>query len=101
MGYYTIHILPESCDLKTIITGFGKFRYNRVPIGLCAFYDIFQAKVDELLSNIKGFKTYIDDILVLGKGIFSQHIYQLIVIFSRIHNKVIKVSSHKCSFGLK
>ena len=39
-------------------------------MGMCASGGIFQAKVDELLGDIKGVKTYIDDILVLGKDIF-------------------------------
>ena len=64
-------------------------------MGLCASGEIFQAKVDELLSDIKGFNTYIDDILVLDKGIFSQYIYQLIVIFVRLRNTVIKVNASK------
>ena len=28
MGYYTINILPESCDPMNILTELGKFRYN-------------------------------------------------------------------------
>ena len=64
-------------------------------MGLCASGEIFQAKVDEILSDIKGFNTYIDDILVLDKGIFSQYIYQLIVIFDRLQNTVIKVNASK------
>ena len=28
MGYYTIDILPKSCDLTTIVTEFGRFKYN-------------------------------------------------------------------------
>ena len=40
-------------------------------MGMCASRDIFQAKVDELLGDIKGDKTYIDDILVLGKDSFE------------------------------
>ena len=52
MGYYTIDISPKSCDHKNIVTEFWKFRYNRVPMGLCAFGDIFQAKVGELLGDI-------------------------------------------------
>ena len=62
-----------------------------VPMELCASGGIFQTNVDEILSDIEGVKTYIDDILVLGKGSFSQHIYQL---------RVILVDSPKCSFGL-
>ena len=101
MGYYTIDISPEIREFTTIVTEFGKFRYNRVPMGLFASGDIFQAKVDELLSDIEGFKTYIDDILVLGKRILSQHIYQLIFIFARLHNTAIKVNASRRSFGLK
>ena len=41
---------------------------------ICASDDIFQAKVDDLVGDIDGFKTYIDIILVLGKGSFKQHI---------------------------
>ena len=39
-------------------------------MGVCASGDIFQSKVDELLGDIKGVKTYIGDILVLDKDIF-------------------------------
>ena len=95
MGYYTLYIFRESQKFTTIVIEFEKFRYNRVPMGLYASGEIFQAKVDELLSDIKVFKTYIDDILVLDKGIFSQHIYQLIVIFARLQNTVIKVNDSK------
>ena len=41
MVYYTIEILPESRNLTTIFTEFGTFRYNRVPMRLCASSVIF------------------------------------------------------------
>ena len=66
MGYYTIDIFPKIHDLATMVTEFGKFRYNRISMGLCASDDIFQSKVEELIGDIEGFKTYIDDILGLG-----------------------------------
>ena len=81
MGYYNIDILPKSCDLIAIVAEFGKFRYNRVPMELCASGGILQAKVDDLISDIKEVKMYINNILVFGKEIFTQHIYQLRVIF--------------------
>ena len=63
--------------------------------------DIFQAKVDELLSDIKGVKTYIDDILVLSKYFFVNHIEQLIMISGRLSASGLKVNAPKYSFGLK
>ena len=93
--------MPNIYDLTTIVIEFGKLRYNRVPIGICAYGDIFQAKVEELLGDIEVFKPYIENILVLDKGRFYQHIDQVIVIFSNMCVTELKVNYPKCSFGLK
>ena len=95
MGYYNIDLLTESGNLTTIVTGFWKFRYNRFPRGLYASGEIFQSKVDELLGDIKGVKTYINDIILLGKGSSTQHIYHLRVIFDRLFASVIRVNNTK------
>ena len=60
-------IFPASQDMTTIITEFGKFRYNCLPMGMCASGYIFQSKVDKLQGDIEGLKIYIDDIIVLSK----------------------------------
>ena len=57
MGYYTIRLSPASQYTATIVTEFGKFRYNRLPMDMCALGDIFQAKVDELIGDVEGVKT--------------------------------------------
>ena len=90
MGYYNIRIPPDSQDMATIVTEFEKFRYNCLLMGMCTSGDIFQYKIDKLLSDIQGTKTYVDYILVLSKDIFENHIDQLRKIFSRL-----------CAAGLK
>ena len=73
MAYYTIQLSPKSKDLTTIITEFGKFSYNVLPMGLCISGGIFQAKVNELLpGDIEGLYTYFDDILLTTKGLFKE-----------------------------
>ena len=52
MGYYTIRLSPTRQEMKTIVTKFGKFRYNRLYMGMCSLGDIFKAKVDKLFGNI-------------------------------------------------
>ena len=32
MGYYTLRLYTASQDMETIVTEFGKFRYNRLSI---------------------------------------------------------------------
>ena len=87
--------------MAAISTEFGKFRYNCLPMGMCASVDIFQAKVYEILGDIEGVKTYIGDILVLSKDCFRNHIEQLIMIFGRLRASGIKGNAIKFSFGLK
>ena len=67
MGYCTIRLSPTSHDMMAIVNEFGKFRYNSLPMGMCASGDISQDKVDKLLGDIELFKTYINDIIVLSK----------------------------------
>ena len=56
MGYYTIKIYPNSQGMTTIVTKFGKFRYNRLTMGMCDSGDIFKAKVSEILGDIEDIK---------------------------------------------
>ena len=101
MGYYTIRLSPARQDTTTIVTEFGKFRYNYLPMGMCASGDILQAKVDELLGDIKGVNTYIDDILILSKDSFEDNIDKPRIIFCRLRYAGLKVNTPKYSFGLK
>ena len=101
IGYHTIRLGEKSKDITTIVTAFGKFQYTVLLIEMVTSGDIFQAKVKELLGDIKGVKAYIDNILVLNKGTFSDHAEQLIICFSRIRKDGLKINAKKCSFGLK
>jgi hypothetical protein len=67
---------------------------------MCCSGDVFQAKVDQLLGDIEGVKTYIDDILVINKGSFDDHMKQLDTCLARIQEARLKVKADKCSFGL-
>ena len=70
-------------------------------MGMCASGDIFQAKVDELLGNIEGIKTYTGDKLVLIKCCLKNHIEQLRIIFGRLCASGLNKNAPKFSFGLK
>ena len=70
-------------------------------MGMLASRYIFQAKVDDLLGDIKGVKTYIDYILVPSKYSFENHIDQLRIIFGRLCAVGLKVNAPKFSFWLK
>ena len=67
MRYFKVEISPHSKYMKTIITKFGKFRYNWFLMGICKSGYRFQVKIEKLISDIEGFYVYIVDILVLSK----------------------------------
>ena len=100
MGYYHIALSSEASNMCTIITEFGKFRYRRLPMGVTCSQDIFQAKIYELLGDIEGIRAYIDDILVINKGSFQNHLEQLEEVFRRCQKMNLKMNADKCRFGL-
>ena len=101
MGYYNIRLSPASKDMTTIVTEFGKSNYNCLTIGMCASGDILQVRVEEIIGDIEGVKTYINNILVLNKESFSKHIGKLRIIFSRLRAAGLKFNAPKCIFGFK
>ena len=101
MGYFTIPLAECSKDVTTIVTEFGKFRYTCLPMGMVISGDVFQAKVYDLIGDIEGVRTYINDILCIGKGTFQEHLDQLEEIFRHFSKAGLKVNAPKCSFGLK
>ena len=66
MQYYTFELDDESKKLCTIVTPFGPYWYNRVPMGLCTSPGYAQAHMEEILRDIKENSVYLDDI-----GIFT------------------------------
>ena len=95
MGYYIIRISPTIQDTMKIVAGFGKFKYNRLPMGMCDLGGIFQDKVDKLIGDIKVIKKYIYAMLVLSKESFYNHIEQLTIIFGILRTSGIKGSDPK------
>ena len=53
MGYYKIQLNAKFNDITTILTEFGKFQYNVLLKEMVMYGDIFQAKVNKLLSDVE------------------------------------------------
>ena len=77
MGYYHIELDPHSKQLCTIVLPWGKYEYQKLPMGLCNSPDIFQEKMNELFTGFENVRAYIDDLLVLTKSSFEDHLVEL------------------------
>ena len=95
MGYYHIKLCPFSRKLCTIVLPWGKYEYQKLPMGLCNSPDIFQEKMNELFAGIEEVKAYIDDLLVITKGSWEDHLQKLEKVLHRLDKTGLKVNMNK------
>ena len=70
MGYYHIELTPFSKRLFTIVTPWGKYKYQHLPMGLCNCPNIFHEHMFEPFSDLEYVQAYINDLLVMSWSTF-------------------------------
>ncbi len=81
MSYYTIRLDPTVAKICTIIFPWGKYSYQRLPMGFARSADIFQAEMGSLMATLEYIRAYIDDLLIITKGSFDDHLDKLKLVF--------------------
>src|SRR5688500_14330316 len=95
MGYYHIMLTPNASRLCTVVLPWGKYEYLRLPMGLCNSPDIFQEKMSELMVGSKFARAYLDDLLIISKTDFNEHLEHALNQLSEVG---LKINASKCSF---
>ena len=70
----TLRLDPDMSKICTIIFPWGKYFYQRLPMGIAGSPDIFQAKMSELMAALEFVQTYLDDLLCITKGSLDDHL---------------------------
>ncbi len=52
----------------------------------------------ELISTLEFVRAYIDDLLCITKGTLEDHLDELDMVLSRLHDANLKVNAHKSNF---
>jgi hypothetical protein len=100
MGYYHISLTPFSQQLCTIVLPWGKYSYEKLPMGLCNSPDIFQEKMSLLMDGLEFCRTYLDDLLVTTKLDFKDHLKCVGLVLDRIQKAGLKINAEKSFFAM-
>jgi hypothetical protein len=99
MGYYHIPLDEESQKLCTTMLPWGKYQYQRLPMGIAMAPDIFQAIMDQILGDLDYCRFYLDDILIISNGTFEDHMFKLRTVLQRLEDAGFRANVRKCFFG--
>jgi hypothetical protein len=99
MGYYHIELSPAAKKLCTIVLPWGKYEYQRLPMGLCNSPDVFQEKMSSLMADLEFVRAYIDDLLIITKNSFQDHLEKLTQVLMRLKAAGLKVNANKSFFA--
>ena len=97
MGYYHLLLTPNASRLCTVVLPWGKYEYLRLPMGLCNSPDIFQEKMGELMAGLDFARAYLDDLLIISRGSFEEHLEQLEQALTRLAEAGLKINASKSS----
>ena len=98
MGYYHILLTPQSSRICTVILPWGKYEYVRLPMGLCNAPDIFQEKMNSLMDGLEFARAYLDDLLIISKNTFEEHLEHLEKVLTRLAEAGLKINTSKSKF---
>ena len=99
MGYYHIELSPNSKKMCTIVLPWGKYEYQKLPMGLCNSPDIFQENMSDLFRGFDYVREYIDDLLITSSGFLQDHLSKVEQVLQRLQKAGLRVNVNKLKFS--
>ena len=98
-GCYNINIIDQDINLCDIILPWGKYRCKCLPMGASNSPDIFQEKTNRMFHGFDFTQSYIDDLLLITKGDWSDHLENLELTLQKLQGNGIHCNIEKSFFG--
>ena len=96
-GFFQIELEEESAKLCTFSTPFGRFYFNRLPMGLTSSPEVFHRTVSQIIEGLEGARNFIDDIIVWGTTL-QEHNSRLESVLQRLRGANMRLNLDKCVF---
>jgi hypothetical protein len=95
MQYFTFILNDKSKDLMTIVTPFGEYCYNVLPMGLKCSPDFAQETIENIFHDVDDVEVYINDIGAFSPD-WEHHIKLLCTILTKLQENNFTVNPLKC-----
>ncbi|GBN77551.1 Retrovirus-related Pol polyprotein from transposon opus [Araneus ventricosus] len=99
-GFWQVPLDKDSAELCTFNSPFGRYKFNRLPFGICSAPEVFQKKNQKLFGYIKGVEICFDDLFIAGKN-KEEHDKILVEVLERAKENNIKSNSNKFQFRIE
>ena len=96
-GYWQIPLSNSSQLLTTFNSPFGRYCFKRMPFGIKSAQEVFQKRMNQLLGDLPGVETDIDNILVWGTN-QEEHDERLEAVLNRCEQINLTLNKEKCQF---
>ena len=96
-GFHQIPLHPDSQELTTFITPFGRYCYKRLPFGISSGPEVFHREMTCILEGIPGVICDIDDVLVFGRN-QQEHDDRLKLVLQKMKETGVTLNE-KCKFS--
>jgi Reverse transcriptase (RNA-dependent DNA polymerase) len=100
MGYYSTVIEEASSKYTAFVVPWEKFRFLRLPMGISAAPDEFQACMQALLGDLPFICVYLDNVLVLTETCYNNPMQELEQVFAQLKSAGLQCNAQKCNFAV-
>ena len=99
-GFWHVELEEDSSFLTTFNTPFGRYRWKRMPFGICSAPEVFQRRIHQLIEGLQGVEVVVDDFVVVGFGdaledAVRDHDHNLEAFLQRCAARGIRLNSNK------
>ena len=77
----------------------GKYKYRKLPMGLCNSPDILQEKMNKLLAGFEYVQAHINGLLRTTKGSFENHLQDLNTVLGKLETEGLKINATTSIFS--
>ena len=96
-GFWQVPLTESSKLLTTFITPFGRYCFNKLPFGISSAPEVFQKRINQILSGLSGSICLMDDILIFSRD-NKEHERSLTAVLERLKTNGVTLNMEKCEF---